>query len=716
MSVRINGKALLGALWLSLLLGPGLSHAQPACTHYAAPTGSGTVCTLASPCQVTTWLTNGTLRAPPNVLCLRDGTYTGSTSRLTTPSTGFQGTDANNRIWIRAENEGQALIDGQDSGRPADLFGSWVGIWGLNFTRGDNHNILLRPGSSNYLLQRIGSWNNGVSGDSNIMIAGDNHVIEDCFTFGSARKQLAAGASEGTNNVIRRCFGRWERNQNASAPANTAEAGYGSAGITFENNVLTWDKIGTSTSTTAEGIFQLFACPGGCQILGNLFYLTGTAASPPGELFSANIDGGSKAQSGDFNTTINALVKHNVTFASPTHPNFASLKAYSFDNCTVAGCPAGSNNSVTDNVGVAGIASNFASNWTPGTNELGTSLDAAIGAGQSLWTDSIAAPGICARYVNRTLTADPLWPWPMNQRIIDAMVLAGYPPIDVTATLESLFGAIPAACRSGGADTTAPAVAFTAPAAEAEVSGTTVTVTVTATDAVGVVGVQFTLDGVTLQAEDTSAPYTITWNTTSTTNGSHTLGAVARDAAGNTAAATRHVTVNNADVTPPTVSLTTPADQATVFGLVPIEATASDAGGVATVQFKLNALNLEAAVSAPYSMLWDTTLYPNGTHALTATATDSAANSATSSTVTITVNNPGPPSPSAYPSYRYHPSQAPQIVMNANEDSALQSTDATWRPEPYPPQAVAVTPWACTGQYSSQGPRTALVNVTCVAP
>ena len=59
------------------------------------------------------------------------------------------------------------------------------------------------------------------------------------------------------------------------------------------------------------------------------------------------------------------------------------------------------------------------------------------------------------------------------------------------------------------------------------------TVTATAADNVGVAGVQFLLDGANLGAEDTTAPYSIPWDTTGATNGSHSLTARARDAAGN---------------------------------------------------------------------------------------------------------------------------------------------------------------------------------------
>ena len=54
----------------------------------------------------------------------------------------------------------------------------------------------------------------------------------------------------------------------------------------------------------------------------------------------------------------------------------------------------------------------------------------------------------------------------------------------------------------------------------------------TASDDLEVFGVQFKLDGVPLGAEDTVAPYEVTWATTTAANGAHTLTAVARDAAG----------------------------------------------------------------------------------------------------------------------------------------------------------------------------------------
>lgn len=92
-------------------------------------------------------------------------------------------------------------------------------------------------------------------------------------------------------------------------------------------------------------------------------------------------------------------------------------------------------------------------------------------------------------------------------------------------------------------DTQPPAVSITSPGSGATVSGTAVTLSASASDNVGVVGVQFKVDGINVGAEDTSAPYSISWNSTTVANGSHTITAVARDAAGNSTTSAG-VTVN----------------------------------------------------------------------------------------------------------------------------------------------------------------------------
>jgi Bacterial Ig domain/Abnormal spindle-like microcephaly-assoc'd, ASPM-SPD-2-Hydin/Bacterial Ig-like domain (group 2) len=92
---------------------------------------------------------------------------------------------------------------------------------------------------------------------------------------------------------------------------------------------------------------------------------------------------------------------------------------------------------------------------------------------------------------------------------------------------------------------TPPTVSITAPVSGSTVSGT-ITVTANASSNVGVAGVQFKVDSNNIGAEDTAGPYNALLNTTGLANGSHTLTAVARDTAGNTATSSAvTITVSN---------------------------------------------------------------------------------------------------------------------------------------------------------------------------
>jgi len=110
------------------------------------------------------------------------------------------------------------------------------------------------------------------------------------------------------------------------------------------------------------------------------------------------------------------------------------------------------------------------------------------------------------------------------------------------------------------------------------------------------------------------------------------------------------VNANPAGSSVPTVSLTTPANSATISGTsVSLTATASSNAGMSGVQFKVDGVNVGMEVmSSPYSYSLDTTPLINGNHIISAEAHDINGNIADSS-VTVTVSNtPGtPPSTSA---------------------------------------------------------------------
>jgi len=100
-------------------------------------------------------------------------------------------------------------------------------------------------------------------------------------------------------------------------------------------------------------------------------------------------------------------------------------------------------------------------------------------------------------------------------------------------------------------DLSPPSLFLTSPNDLASVSGGGVTFAATCGDNVGCVGVQFLVDGAPVGAEDTTAPFSIVWDSTTVSNATHVVTAVGRDAAGNAKASrAKSVAVSNVGSTP----------------------------------------------------------------------------------------------------------------------------------------------------------------------
>jgi hypothetical protein len=117
--------------------------------------------------------------------------------------------------------------------------------------------------------------------------------------------------------------------------------------------------------------------------------------------------------------------------------------------------------------------------------------------------------------------------------------------------------------------------------------------------------VQFKLDGANLGVEDTAAPYAVNWDTTSATNGTHQLTAVARDGAGNTTtSAAITVTVANDTVAPTVTALNPAAGQTRVNPRTNVNVTFSEAMDPTTINIdtiQLRNATTNALVSATVS-------------------------------------------------------------------------------------------------------------------
>ncbi|MFI5251258.1 MAG: glycosyl hydrolase family 18 protein [Bacteroidota bacterium] len=97
-------------------------------------------------------------------------------------------------------------------------------------------------------------------------------------------------------------------------------------------------------------------------------------------------------------------------------------------------------------------------------------------------------------------------------------------------------------------DAVPPTISFASPANGANITDT-LTLSATASDNVGVVGVQFQLNGANLGPVISSPPYAMNWNSALAPNGSSTIYAIAWDAMGNSAKDS--VTLNIFNVHPP---------------------------------------------------------------------------------------------------------------------------------------------------------------------
>jgi len=184
-------------------------------------------------------------------------------------------------------------------------------------------------------------------------------------------------------------------------------------------------------------------------------------------------------------------------------------------------------------VAIAASVSQINLSWSASTDNIGVAgyrVERCAGSGCTTFAQ-VASPSV-TNYSDTGLVANTTYRYQV--RAVDAAGnLSGYSSI-ANATTQ---------------DTIAPTISITSPTANAIVAGT-ISVSANATDNVGIMGVQFIVDGGNVGAEDATAPYSVLWNTTSVADGSHIITARARDAAGNTTVS-NGVTVNVLNNPPP---------------------------------------------------------------------------------------------------------------------------------------------------------------------
>jgi subtilisin family serine protease len=205
----------------------------------------------------------------------------------------------------------------------------------------------------------------------------------------------------------------------------------------------------------------------------------------------------------------------------------------------------------------------------------------------------------------------------------------GYGRVNAYRTLLAA-GAIPPVT-----DTTAPSASINNPTG-GTLAGS-VTIAVSTSDNVGVTKVELYLDNA-LAATSSAIPASFTWDTTTASNSTHTLKALAYDAAGNVGASSVvTVTVQNAaaDTLSPVVAITSPGNNTVVSKTLKVAVNGSDNIGVVREELYLDGAIVARSTTALSTFSLNASKWAKGNHTLQAIAYDAAGNAGISSIVTV---------------------------------------------------------------------------------
>ena len=422
------------------------------CDFYASQTGGGDGKSPEKPFRVERFWQNA---APGVTLCLLDGTYTDAASMIDPPP-GLNGSPGR-PITIRALHDGKVFIDAQGKRLPVHLQrNDWFVIDGLNACCASGTVVGLDRSSHN-VIRRIAAWD---SADGNYEIFGvhygEHNLLEDVAGWGIARK-VYQSSQAGNFTTIRRAWGRWE-GSHVTGPKMVYTLAYNNYGMLIENSIGTWsgekmresyvlmDYYGKPWVGRLEGTYnnhdvnQPYAIFGvdalkedkraNARLFGSIAYITASDSYKPSRLvFFTNLD---SVEIGD-----------TLAYVEPgSHPQVNTFGLYGQSR----GLAASTNLLARNITSIGGSGAVIKPDWETRNVLEGSSL-AVYDSTENAFNTTRGA-NLCRRYIDGVRTSEPLWPWPMNQRILDAMIQSGRQPIDVTATIEKFLGRIPQGCRA----------------------------------------------------------------------------------------------------------------------------------------------------------------------------------------------------------------------------------------------------------------------------
>jgi hypothetical protein len=638
---------------------------------------------------------------PGDTLIFNDGTYN-SLRMEPLLGTAVHGT-ADAPITLKAANDGKAIFDPQGSTESIFLNGnSYVTLEGFVARNSVGNVIYLWGGNSNpnthITLRRITAYN-AASGNYHDYANQDGNsyiLFEDCAGWGIAR--YIWDNYHVSYTTLRRTYAYWENEPGFSAPR-AGYSAYGSHDIVYENAIsrhvippptvtndsqeyasfyrTTDDTKNFPTYNTYirgsmfydnwDGIYINQSSGANTQITNSYLESPNTFSTPAGTSTDGKGNGINWQNSYDgtisntlFANSTKGIYRHNRSTATINVSNSIFL-----NNQTAISDTA--NHTYTDfwNNGANGVTLNSTDKTLdPGYDTATYGQGAYLfvppgsplkGAGQN---GADIGPTILYEYVDGVLTNTPLWPWPMEDRI---MAERG---ISVTwaangglwKTLDNVYGSVtptPTPTPTPGFIVSKPLSLNPSIIGQGSTVSATVTYQNTTTSPIVVNSI-----AVKARPPAGNPVYTFTPQLSQSTvdpGNSLTLNAVftpgATDPVGQWTAYstyqdsggvwhddTNTVNFTVTDTISPTVTITSPATGTKVSkgSSVNIQANAADNVGVTKVTFTVNGTIICTDTAAPYSCSWTVNTRKGYTNQITATAYDAAGNTAGSTIQLIT--------------------------------------------------------------------------------
>jgi len=359
---------------------------------------------------------------PGDTLLLLDGTYR---QQLRPTCSGEPGRP----ITIRALNDGMATIDGEFKREPVYITRDYIVIEGL-VARNGARSVFAIVGGSHNTLRRCSGYDANPDVNSpvfEVSYPGAQHnLLEDCAAGGSGRKMFIFFRS--SHNTMRRCFANWQRwdgrrNRRQIWPNGANLEFYGANYCTMEN-CIGYGRIPAWWSVSMFAQYNTESCVGN-RILGTIAVNAGMNpdgtplrwTERPGGSPGAVVHSGYRAAGLYLGTSAGRPCRDNV-----------------FRDCFSTG-------NAGPGLQIAGPLSDCVVDHVTVQGNLGLQIHIGDRADVSITNSRIkgtahagAGARLAHRYVDGELTAEPLWPWPMEERIRREMGLS------VTEEMTQLLG------------------------------------------------------------------------------------------------------------------------------------------------------------------------------------------------------------------------------------------------------------------------------------